>query len=504
MAATVSLPPSTPPTPPATARERALAPTLVLVALVVAVLSSVGAPLIPSIAAASNVSLSTAEWLLTLTLLTGALATPIMGRLADGPRQRRVITVCMSVVLVGCVLAATVSTFGVLVLARGLQGLGLGILPVTMAIARRTLPPDRAARTIAVLSVTAGVGVGLGYPVTGLLAQVSDYHAAFWFSAGVVAVALLLSTVVLPAESAATARPFDTWGAGLLSVALAGLILALSEGESWGWASPSVLVPLAAAIALLAVWVGYELQRRDPLVELRQARNRMVLTADISGFIISVTMYLYLPIVVEFVQVPSGVGYGFGASVVVAGCVLIPLSAVTLLASRLAPSFERWFGRRLMIPIGAVLFAVAMGFFALEHRVLWEAFFSMAIAGLGIGFTFAAMPGFIIAAVDARDTGSAMGFYQVLRSVGLALGSALSGVMLAAYASGAQDYPRVGGFTTTLFLGAGLCLFTAALSYLLPGRGAGPVPVDRAGAQLMEEEAELGGSGIMLTGTEVE
>src|SRR5690349_9780027 len=99
-------------------QERALVPTLILVGLVVAVMSSLGAPLIPSISAASHVSLSAGEWLLTITLLTGALATPVMGRLADGPHQKRVILAALTVVLVGLVMAATSSSFPVLVAAR--------------------------------------------------------------------------------------------------------------------------------------------------------------------------------------------------------------------------------------------------------------------------------------------------------------------------------------------------------------------------------------------------
>jgi MFS family permease len=223
----------------------------------------------------------------------------------------------------------------------------------------------------------------------------------------------------------------------------------------------------------------------------------MVLTADLSGLIISLTMYLFLPIVVEFVQVPRSLGYGFGASVVVSGCVLIPLSVGTLLASRLAVRYERRYGRRTMIPLGSVLFAIAMAFFAFEHTALWEAFMVMFIAGTGIGFTFAAMPGFIVASVHARDTGSAMGFYQVLRSIGLALGSAVSGAILAANTHGHSTFPAVGGFRTALIVGAILCLATAAMSYLLPGRGKpGPEPVSAAEAELMEENAELSGAGL--------
>jgi MFS family permease len=215
-------------------------------------------------------------------------------------------------------------------------------------------------------------------------------------------------------------------------------------------------------------------------------------------------MYLFLPIVVEFVQVPSSNGYGFGASVVVAGCVLIPLSVGTLAASRIAPRFERRYGRRIMIPLGSVLFAVAMGFFALEHSAIWEAFLAMAIGGIGIGFTFAAMPGFIVSSVHARDTGSAMGFYQVLRSIGLAFGSAISGVILAAYTSPGDSYPSVGGFRTALLIGAALCLLTAVLTFVLPGAAAktrttlSDPAAETEAIDEMEENAELAGAGLML------
>jgi MFS family permease len=482
-------------------RKRALVPTLILVGLVVAVMSSLGAPLIPSISAASHVSLSAGEWLLTITLLTGALATPIMGRLADGPHQKRVILAALIIVLVGLVMAATSSSFPVLVAARGLQGVGVGLMPVTMAVARRQLAPAKAASTIAILSVTAAVGVGLGYPITGLLAEISDYHASFWFGAGVVVAGLVLSIIVLPSSSTEIqSRPFDTVGAGLLCASLAIFIVVLSEAETWGWASALVLGLLAASVALAAGWARYELHRRDPLVDLRQARHRMVLTADIAGLIISLTMYLFLPIVVEFVQVPSSFGFGFGSSVLVAGCVLVPLSIGTLAASRLAPGFERRYGRRIMIPLGSVLFALSESLFALEHSALWEAFLVMGIAGIGIGFTFAAMPGFIVKAVAAKDTGSAMGFYQVLRSVGLAIGSAISGVILARYTHPHQGFPSVGGFRAALLLGGALCLVTAVLTYVLPGRSANAEAAPARADELlaMEENAEIAGAGLML------
>src|SRR5580704_3553098 len=145
-------------------RARLLVPSLVTIGSLMAVVSSLGAPLIPTLSRVDGVSLSTGEWLLTITLLTGALATPVMGRLADGPRQRAVILVALATVVAGCVLSAVSDGFIVLLIGRALQGVGLGLLPVAMAIARRNLPWEAARQTIATLSVTTAIGVGLGYP----------------------------------------------------------------------------------------------------------------------------------------------------------------------------------------------------------------------------------------------------------------------------------------------------------------------------------------------------
>ena len=368
----------------------------------------------------------------------------------------------------GCVLSAVSNGFTVLIVGRALQGVGLGLLPVAMAIARRNLPWQAARQTIATLSVTTAIGVGLGYPVTGLIAQLLGFRAAYWFGAITVTGALVLAALVLPPRSAGTSRRFDVVGAGLLSLAVIGVSVVLSEGGGWGWASARSLGVVAASVVLLAVWIPFELRVAHPLIDLRQVRNRSVLTADVSGFIISIAMYLLLPIIVEFVQIPHAAGYGFAASLIVSGLVLIPLSVCSFVASRFLAVYERRFGARTMIPLGSVVFAVGAMFFALEHSSLWEAFVTVAVCGLGVGFTTGAMPGFITRAVAQSETGSAMGFYQVVRSIGLTVGSALSAAVLMAHTRPGQALPDVGGFKAALIIAAALCLVTALVSFACP------------------------------------
>src|ERR1700735_2406059 len=294
-------------------RRRLLVPTLVLSGSLMSVVSGLGGP---------------------LTLLPGALATPVMGRLADGPRQRAVMLVALGVVIAGCALSAASNSFTVLLIGRALQGGGLGLCRVPSATPPRTLPPEAARRTIATLSVTTAIGAGLGYPVTGLIAQFLDFRAAYWFGAVTVTGALVLAALVLPPRSGGTSRRFDVVGAALLSLAVIGVSVVLSEGGAWGWTSARSLGVIAAAAVLLAAWIPFELSSADPLVDLRQVRNRLVLTADASGFLISIAMYLLLPVIVEFVQIPRSAGYGFSASLVVSGLVLIPLSAGSYVATR--------------------------------------------------------------------------------------------------------------------------------------------------------------------------
>ncbi|MDP9434908.1 MAG: MFS transporter, partial [Actinomycetota bacterium] len=181
-------------------RTRALVPVLLFVGTVVALVSSLGAPLVPTIAEVDDVSLAAAQWSLTVSLLVGAVATPALGRLGDGPRRKQVVVAVLLAVLAGCVLAALPLGFEALLAGRALQGLGLGLTPLAMAVAREALPPDRARSAVAMLSVTTVAGVGIGYPLTGLVTDVFGLHGGFWSAAAISGAAALLAAGVLPAS----------------------------------------------------------------------------------------------------------------------------------------------------------------------------------------------------------------------------------------------------------------------------------------------------------------
>jgi MFS family permease len=451
-------------------RERAFVPVLVFVGLVVSIISSLGAPLIPTIASDLHVGLSSAQWSLTATLLVGAVASPIVGRLGDGRHRRAVILLCLASVTVGGALAALAGGLTALIAGRALQGMGLALIPLTMASARDHLGEQHSPRVIATLSVITAVGVGLGYPLTGFIAEHADLQAAFWTGAAMSAAALVLCALVIPDTTDATGHArLDLPGAGAIAVGLVGLLIALEKGPDWGWGATDTLALLAVAVVFLALWVVRELHTPDPLVDLRLVRHRAVLTANLAALVLGVAMYMAIALMTQFVQLPAAAGFGLGSTVFVAGLTLTPLSATSFVASRFLPHLQRRVGVRAVLTVGAALVGLGMLFFAVTAEALWQALVAMAIIGLGLGLTFAALPGLIVTATPRSETGSAMGFYQVSRYIGFSIGSGLSITLLRAFGDGGE--PTLGAYRATFLVAAAICAITAVVCWVVPGRG---------------------------------
>ena len=445
-------------------RGKALLPVLVYSALVMSVLSTLGAPMIPTIARDQGVTLEAAQWILTVMLLVGAIATPITGRLADGPYRKHTILGSLILVLIGSVITAVSPSFAFLILGRALQGFGLGLVPLAISVARDCLPSDRVRPGIAILSITTAAGAGLGYPVTGFIAQQLDYRAGFWFAAIITSIALGLVAMVVPAKSLRASNPLDVAGAILLAIVLASLLLFISEGTKWGWTSGKIIGLAAIAVVVGGIWIRQALRTEHPLVDLRLMTNRSVLTADIVALLMGVSLYAMSSLINRYVQAPREAGYGFHAGLVATGLMLGPLAIGSLLSNRLSAVLMGRFGPRLLVPLGSLFVGLDMVFLAIARTSQWEIVVAMILLGLGIGLTFAAMPLLIIRAVPASETGSATSMNTVLRSVGGAIGSAASIALLSTYTPVGQHLPTNSGYTVTYLVGAVICLAAGVLS----------------------------------------
>jgi MFS family permease len=444
---------------PGSSNPPRLLPALIYAALCTAIVSSLGMLLVPTISGELDVSVSTAQWMLTVNLLVGAVATPVMGRLSDGPHKKQVLVGALAIILVGSVVAAMASTFTIFLIGRAMQGLTYGIVPITIALARRYLSTEKAATGISTLSVTVAMGVGIGYPLTGVIAGLFDYRIAFWFAAAFVFSAMIIVVRVVPAgpDSQAVSHKFDFPGTVLLGLGLAGLLTGVSEGPNWGWGSGLTIGAFVGAAIVLTGWVIVELRTPLPLINLEVLRNGEVLLANATAIGVGTVMYMGVSIGSLIAQAPVETGYGIALPVFWAGFVMFPLSVGSFAANQIVRVLAKSIQMTTLLPAGAAMVTASSVLLVFAHQALWEILLGMVLFGIGLGATYAAMPALIARRVIVQELGSAVSFNQVLRTVGGSFGSAISGAILAANL--APDlHPSSTGIDLALAINAGACV----------------------------------------------
>lgn len=441
------------PTSPRSSDATLLVPSLVFIALVVAVVGSLGAPLITSVATTFHVSLDSAQWTLTITLLSGAVATPVLGRLGAGPRRRAVILVTLAVVVTGSVLTVLPLSFACLILGRAAQGVGLGLTALMMGVARDHLPHERSGGTVALVSVASTIGIGVGYPLAGLLTEFGGVRSAYALGLFVTAVAFVAAWRAIPVAPGGRTANVSVTGAILLAGGLSLVLLLASETSLWTQQVGLAVVMVLAALLLLCAWAVSEIHGKSPLVDLRAVRHPAVAGANIAMFVGGIGMYLLLTLITRYAQTPDSAGYGFGLTTFVAGLVLVPFSALGFVGGKLTPAVRRRIGAPWLLAGSAGVVLTACVLFGAARSDLFEIFTAMAILGLGVGSFSAAMPGVILAVTPRSETSSAMAFNQVVRSVGFSFGSAIAGLVLAAGTGTGRLFPEYGSYTTAALVG---------------------------------------------------
>ena len=455
----------------AQAREaRARTRTLLLIALVVAVVGSLGAPLITNVATTLRVSLDAAQWTLTIALLSGAVATPVLGRLGTGSRRRAVVLGTLGVVTAGSSLTVLPLPLGALLAGRAAQGCGLALTPLMMAAAREHLGAQRAAAAIAMISVASTVGIGIGYPLAGYLTDVGGIRAAYGAGLAVTVLAFAAAARSFPGSAQPAAPAPDAAASILLTAGLLVLLFIAGEAGLWQRHLPLAAAGALLAIVLLASWVLRERALPSPLVDLRLLRHRAVAGANAAMLVAGAAMYLLLTCITRYVQTPGTAGYGFGLDTFSAGLFLVPFSALGFVAGRISPRLRKRLSAPALLSAATAAVLAAFLVFAALRGNLAGPLAAMSLLGVGVGGFSAAMPAVILQVTPPQETASAMGVNQVVRSAGFSLGSTLGALILAAYTPSGAVFPASGGYVTAAWAGTAVTAVALGISLRLTRR----------------------------------
>ncbi|MGR4879523.1 MFS transporter [Streptomyces sp. LARHCF249] len=446
---------------------------LSLAAMVVSMMQTLPVPILGLIRDDLGTSTANVSWVTTATLLSAAVFTPLLGRFGDQRGKKPTLVAVLGVMVIGSVIAALATSLPLLILGRVLQGAATAIFPLALSVLREEVRPQKLPGAMALVSGTLAFGSGLALVATGLLTSGSDadYRNAFWMATGFAALALLAVVLLVPATRHKTGGRTDFLGALTLGIALLLLLLPISQGHEWGWASARTLGSFAGAAVMTAVWVLVERKVSEPLVDMRMFVHRPVLMANLAGILVGFGMFANFLGVSYLVQMPEALaGYGFDASILRASVqFLLPGAIVSLLASPIGGRLVRHRGPRAALGLAAVLGAVGFAWLALDHRHSASVIGAGLVVGAAVSFGYAAMPAVIMASVPHHQSGIANGINSISRSTGSAIGSAIVTTILASKTiehlpPGVPALPAESGFTLTFGIGAAAFALVAVIS----------------------------------------
>ncbi len=439
-------------------------------------------PLLPEISRIMGLSQDSASWLLTVTMLAGAVCAPVAGRLGDMVGKRIVLAVALGLMTAGSMVGAVSGSFAVLLVARMLQGAAFGVLPLGISILKDELPENRIMAGTATMSSTLGVGAAIGMPLAGVIAQLLSWHAVFWAATAASFVVLVLVLVFVPESPVRSGGRFDVVGAAGLAAGLVALLLAISQGARWGWASVPTLGLFAGSAVVLAVWSLHQWRVRSPLVDLRTSTQPVVLLTNLATTLIGVGMFASFMLTPLQLQAPAATGYGFGLPVMLAGVCMLPTGLGMLFFSPVSARLSARRGAHVTLLSGALIMSAANVAAALLPGHLAVLLCVLMVLSTGAALCFSAMPTLIMNWVPATETASANSLNALLRTIGTSSCAAIGGTFLAAFTIDVGDRPVAAstGFTLTYVLAAACSLAAAGLATAVT------FAVRRAGARLAE------------------
>jgi EmrB/QacA subfamily drug resistance transporter len=431
-------------------------------------------PALPSLQRDLHTSTAWVTWLLTAFLLVSAVATPILGKLGDQYGKEHFLLVSLIVFFVGCFAAIFAWNIWSLILFRAIQGFGGAVFPLSFAIVADEFPREKIGSGVGMISAILGVGGGLGLVLSGVLVDYASWRWLFIVGAVVVGIAAVGVWQFVPESPIKTPSRFDPLGAIMLSATLVALLLALTEGPSWGWSSDQVVAMFAISAVSAIAWVYVELHVPEPMVDIRMMLQRTVLFTNLTAIFTGFAMFGAFVLLPTLMQTEPGgkVDYGFGLSPTATGLYLLPGGLLGFLAGPVAGRLGMRYGSRLPLMGGLVLAAVGIASLAVFHMHPYQISIGMVFIGVGVPFAFAAMAKLIVDAVRPSETGIATGMNTVMRTIGAVIGGQVGAAIVSADTIAHTHVPAESAFIAAFWVSAVVAVFGAGLARFIPARRA--------------------------------
>ena len=459
-------------------------------------------PAIPDLIKDFNITYSTSSWILTMYLITGAVMTPIAGKLSDIYGKKKILLIVMLFYTTGVSIAGFSTNIDFMLLARGFQGVGLSMFPIAFSIVRAQFPREKIAIGQGIITSMYGGGAVIGLAIGGTIIQHYSWHATF-FTIIPVAIALLFlirryipadkeeveqtkslqlqeqkerqqqqdqqetksedrrnnsesikrkTTVAESQKSATINKKIDVKGAITLAIAITSFLLVLTYLETGSGSSDSsdnnstessstILTAsfIVTGIISLTLFILIEKRSASPLIDFGLMLNKRILLANILIVVVGYSMFTVFQTVPILVQNPQPVG--FGGDPISAAKVQLPFAIIILVFGAASGFIITRLGSMKTIIIGTVVGAIGFSALAIFHSTEFLLSLYLGIIAIGISLSSVGAQNVIILSIPRQNSGMSLGMTTFLRILGSSIAPAVAGMLMQQY----QYTANIGG-----------------------------------------------------------
>jgi EmrB/QacA subfamily drug resistance transporter len=437
---------------------------------------------LPSIREHLHASLEGLQWTVNAYTLTFAVLLLTGASLGERYGRRRMFVAGLGLFTAGSAAAALAPTVGWLIASRAVQGVGAAILiPLTLTLLSAAVAPERRGVALGAWGAVGGLAIAIGPLVGGAVVEGASWQWIFWLNVPI-GVALLPVAWSRLTESRGPATRLDLPGLVLASLGLLGIVFGVVRGNTHGWTSLTVLLPMVAGGLLVAAFALWELRAPEPMLPLHLFRSRGFAMTNVASLLMFFGMFGSIFLLAQFLQVVQHY------SPLQAGLRTLPWTAMPVLVTPIAGALSDRIGGRPLLVTGLALQAIGLGWLAMvssptvAYATLVPAFI---VSGVGMSLFFAPVANVVLGSVRRDQEGIASGANNAIRELGGVFGIAVLGAVFSArggYTSGASF---VAGLSPAVWVGAAAVAAAAAAALALPRlrkRAAVPASADAASA----------------------
>ena len=450
--------------------------TVTLCVLMVDFVETMVVPGIPVIQKDLNIPENEASWITSIVLIIGAAAAPLFGKLGDIRGKKKMFLISMGFYVVGVGLAGLSDSFYMLVLARGIQGVGFAALPLGMAMVTDAFPREKVATAQGIISGMVAVGTALGLVVGAFMVEDIGWHTAFYVAFALSLVMFLLSWKILRNDVPTADYKMDYTGTVILSVGIILILFYMTEGPDLGWTSPINLAILLPGLLLTAYFFVYEGKVPHPMIDLKGLRIRNVMIANLVGVVSGIVMFLTYFAVIYYAQMPKP--NGLGLDVISTGLALAPSTVAMMIVAPLVGRLMAKNGPKPIMLAGALIMVIGFVLLILERGSVLTLAIDATVAFSGFMIVVIPMTNMVSLSLPESDVSVGLGFNSMLRNLGGAIGPILATTIMVMFTTlvpatsigvptSTSEIVEAAAFTNIFILAIVLTLIIAGLSLLV-------------------------------------